>query len=292
MIEDLPIFKVASVEQFEIVKKFKNIFIEQLKNNVFEVFSEDFGVHNGYSLQGYCDYEFDEFAVKSQRFELTQEAKIECFNIGNNYIYFSLGKKNDKAVFESIFLWDEKEKKLKGNQYLYKLEPKIQFYKNAKTEQLTFNRRINIKAPHTDTQIKQVLISQSSHDFIFFKQNLDDIFGGTFYSLLYQDDNELLNTYWNQVTVFSNNGVSKNKVLMRGVDHPLFINNLFPEVISNYEFSVEKEIYPVVINVEFEDNTEVLIKYPLEKQFKFDKKIKKICLTDTLSFDWIVTNII
>lgn len=292
MIEDLPIFKVASVEQFEIVKKFKNIFIEQLKNNVFEVFSEDFGVHNGYSLQGYCDYEFDEFDVKSQRFELTQEAKIECFNIGNNYIYFSLGKKNDKAVFESIFLWDEKEKKLKGNQYLYKLEPKIQFYKNAKTEQLTFNRRINIKAPHTDTQIKQVLISQSSHDFIFFKQNLDDIFGGTFYSLLYQDDKELLNTYWNQVTVFSNNGVSKNKVLMRGVDHPLFINNLFPEVISNYEFSVEKEIYPVVINVEFEDNTEVLIKYPLEKQFKFDKKIKKICLTDTLSFDWIVTNII
>lgn len=292
MIEDLPIFKLASVEQFEIVKKFKNIFIEQLKHNVFEVFSEDFGVHNGYSLQGYCDYEFDEFDVKSQRFELTQEAKIECFNVGNNYIYFSLGKKNDKAVFESIFLWDEKEKKLKGNQYLYKLEPKIQFYKNSKTEQLTFNRRINIKAPNTDTQIKQVLISQSSHDFIFFKQNLDDMFGGTFYSLLYQDDNELLNTYWNQVTVFSNNGVSKNKVLMRGVDHPLFINNLFPEVISEYEFSVEKEIYPVVINVEFEDNTEVLIKYPLEKQFKFDKKIKKICLTDTLSFDWIVTNIL
>lgn len=292
MKEHSQIFKLATHKQFEIVKLFKQIFIDQLKNNVYDVFSKDFGVHNGYSLEGYCDYEFDEFALKSQRFELTHEAKIECFDIGNNYIYFSLGKKNDKAVFESIFLWDEIENKLKGNSYLYKLEPKIQFYQDSITKQITFNRRINIKAPDSTTQIKQVLISQSSHDFIFFKQDLEDIFGGTFYSLLYQDDNEILDTYWNNVTLFSNNGISKHKVLMRGKDHPLFIDNLFPTIHSHYEFSVEENIYPVIINVEFEDNTEILIKYPLEKIFKFDKKITKICLTDTLSFDWIVTNII
>lgn len=285
-------FKLASPAQFEVVKQFKTIFIDQLKNNIDDIFSKDFGVHNGYNLQGYCDYEFEEFYLKSQRFELTHEAQILCFDIGNNYIYFSLGKKNDKAVFESIFLWDEKEKKLKGNQYLFKLEPKIQFYKNSKTNEVSFNRRINIKAPTADTQIKQVLISQSSHDFIFFKQELEDIFGGTFYSLLYQDDNITLNTYWNQVTVFSNNGVSRNKVLMRGKDHPLFIDNLFPNINSAYEFTVEENIYPVIINVEFEDQTDILIKYPLEKVFKFDKKITKICLTDTLSFDWIITNII
>ena len=78
---------------------------------------------------------------------------------------------------------------------------------------------------------------------------------------------------------------------MRGQDHPLFMENLFPEIISKYEFKVRDDVYPVVINIEFDDGTEDLIKYPLEKILKFDKKIKKICLTDNLSFDWIITNL-
>lgn len=285
------VWKLANDKQFELVKRFKTIFIDQLKENIYEVFSKDFGLHNGYTLQGYCDYEFEEFALKADKFELTHEAKIECFEIGNNYLYFSLGKKNDRAVFESIFLWDEEENKLKGNQYPYKLEPKIQFYKNVKNGEISFNRRINIKAPDNNTLIKKVLISQSSHDFIFFKQELDDIFGGKFYSLLYQDDEETLKTYWNHVTIFSNQGISKNKILMRGKDHPLFMDDLYPELFSPYELKVKENIYPVVMNIEFEDNTDILLKYPLEKFFKFDKKITKVCLTDTLSFDWILTNI-
>lgn len=285
------IWKLAQDKQFELIKRFKTIFIDQLKNNIYELFSKDFGIHNGYSLEEYCNYEFDEFAEKADRFELTHEAKIECFEIGNNYIYFSLGKKNDRAVFESIFLWDEKESRLKGNQYPYKLEPKIQFYKNNQNQEILFNRRINIKAPNNERLVKKVLISQSSHDFIFFKQELEDIFGGTFYSLLYEDDDQNLETYWNQITIFSNQGNSKNQILMRGKDHPLFMDNLFPELVSQYEFTIKEDIYPVVINIEFEDNTDMLIKYPLEKIFKFNKKITKVCLTDTLSFDWIITNI-
>lgn len=285
------IWKVANEKQFELVKKFKTIFIDQLKNNIDEIFSKEFGVHNGYSVSEYCDYEFNEFALKSDKFELTHEAKIECFEIGNNYLYFSLGKKNDRAVFESIFLWDEKEGKLKGNQYPYKIEPKIQFYKNMQNGEITFNRRMNIKAPVNEMIIKNVLISQNSHDFIFFKQDLDDIFGGVFYSLLYQDDEENLHSYWNKVTIFADKSSSKNLVLMRGKDHPLFIDDLFPEMVSLNEFKIKDEIYPVVINIEFEDGTDILLKYPLEKNFKFDKTIRKVCLTDTLSFDWIVKNI-
>lgn len=281
----------GSAEQIALIKNFKRIFIDQEKNNIYDVFHKDFGVHNGYDIHGYCDYEFDEFALKANRFELTHEAKIECFNIGNDYIYFSLGKKNDKAVFESIFLWDENSKRIKGNQYPYKIEPKIQFFKNNTTNETHFNRRINIKTVTNNILIKNVLISQDSHDFIFFKQDLEEIFGGTFYSLLYNDDNFALDTYWNTVSIFSNQGTRKNKVLMRGKDHPLFIENLFPEVNSKYEFTVKEGVYPVIINIEFEDDTEQLLKYPLEKILKFDKKIKKICLTDNLSFDWIVTDI-
>lgn len=281
----------GSNQQFNLIEKFKRIFIEQEKNNISEIFHNDFGLHNGYDINGYCAYEFDEFALKANRFELTHEAKIECFNIGNDYLYFSLGKKTDKAVFESIFLWDESTQKIKGNQYPYKIEPKIQFFKDNTTNERYFNRRINIKTVTNNVLIKNVLISQDSHDFIFFKQDLEEIFGGTFYSFLYHDDSFTLNTYWNTVNIFSNQGKQKNKVLMRGQDHPLFMENLFPEVISKYEFKVRDDVYPVVINIEFDDGTEDLIKYPLEKILKFDKKIKKICLTDNLSFDWIITNI-
>lgn len=285
------IWNSGSEEQFELVKQFKDIFIEQKKDKIYDIFSYDFGIHNGYDISGYCGYEFDEFFLKASRFELTKEASVECFNIGHNYFYFSLGKKDDKAVFESIFLWDENEKRLKGNQYPYKIEPKIQFFKNKQSKEKKFNRRINLKTVNNDCFVKKVLISQDSHDHIFFKQDLDEIFGGTFYSLLYSDDNYTLETYWNEVITFTNQGVSKNKVLMRGKDHPLFMDNLFPEVINDYEFTIKEEVFPVIINVEFEDDTEELLKYPTEKVFKFNKKINKICLTDNLSFDWIITNI-
>lgn len=285
------IWKQGNVQQFELVKKFKHIFIAQEKENINEIFSKDFGIHNGYDLKGYCNYEFDEFFLKASRFELTEEAKIECFNIGNGYMYFSLGKKNDKAVFESIFLWDEIENKIKGNQYPYKIEPKIQFFKNHKNQETKFNRRINIKTVNNECIIKKVLISQDSHDFIFFKQDLEEIFGGTFYSLLYGDDSYTLDTYWNDVNTFTNQGVSKNKVLMRGKDHPLFMDNLFPEIVNDYEFEIKDDVFPVIINIEFIDESEELLKYPIDKKFKFDKKIQKICLTDNLSFDWIITNI-
>ena len=282
----------ASKEQFDLVEKFKNIFIKQEKNKVDEVFHKDFGLHNGFTVQGYCDYEFDEFFLKCDKFALTTDAQVECFDIGNNYIYFSLGKKDDKAVFEAIFLWDNETQKIKGNQYNYKIEPKIQFYKNYKTNVEDFNRRINIKAPDTQSNIKKVIISESSHDLNLVKQELDDIFGGNFYSLIYQNDDFSQNTHWNEVTIFANNAITKNLVLMRGKDHPLFIENLYPQIISEYEFNIDKDIYPVVINVEFEDGTEEYFKYPLNKNFKFHKKFKKVCLTDTLSFDWIISNIL
>lgn len=285
------IWKEGTNEQFELIKKFKRIFINQEKENLDEIFHKDFGIHNGYDVNSYSSYEFAEFLLKATRFELTKEAKIECFNIGNGYIYFSLGKKTDKAVFESIFIWDEESKKIKGNQYPYKIEPKIQFLKNHKTQEINFNRKINFKTTHNDIKIKSVLISKDSHDFIFFKQELEEIFGGTFYSFLYKDDDFTLQTYWNEVITFSNIGKEKNQVLMRGVNHPLFIADIYPNIISNYEFNIKEDIYPVIINIEFEDNTEELIKYPLEKFFKYNKKIKKICLTDNLSFDWIVNEI-
>lgn len=285
------IWSLGSKKQFKHVESFKNIFIEQKREKIYSLFDKDFGLHNGYHIHEYCNYEFEEFALKSNRFELTKDAQIECFDIGDNYVYFSLGKKNDKAVFESIFLWDDTSEKFKGNQYPLKIEPKIQFVKNNKTKNIIFNRRINFKGSTDNLVIKKVLIDQESHDFVFFKQDLEGIFGGTFYSLLYNDDNYCLDTYWNDIKVFTNEGVFKNKVLMRGTDHPLFLPQLFPQIISCHEFTIEDNIYPVVINIQFEDNSEEFIKYPLEKLFKFHKKIKYICLTDNLSFDWIINNI-
>lgn len=285
------IWKQGEEKHFKIVKRFKEIFINQEKDKINEIFHADFGIHNGYDVNGYCDYEFEEFALKCERFGLTNEAKIECFEIGNNYIYFSLGKKEDKAVFESIFEWDDTDNKLKGNQYFYKIEPKIQFYKDYQTNEIKFNRRINIKAPTNEILVKKVMTTYSCHEVNFFKQELEDIFGGNFYSLVYLDDDFNLNTYWNNISIYSNQKNSKNKILMRGKDHPLFTDNLYPEIVSNFEFKINEDIFPVILTIEFEDGSEEMIKYPLDKVFKFNKKMKTVYLTDTLSFDWVITNI-
>ena len=285
------IWNQGTKEQFNVIKRFKEIFINQEKEKINEIFHSDFGIHNGYDLQGYCDYEFEEFELKCERFGLTNDAKIECFDIGNKYVYFSLGKKEDKAVFESIFEWDYESNKLKGNQYFYKIEPKIQFHKDLKTNEIKFNRRINIKAPSNEVNVKKVMTTCYCHEVYFFKQELEEIFGGNFYSLLYLDDDFNLETYWNEVFIYSNQRITKNKVLMRGKDHPLFTDNLFPEIVSDCEFKISEDIFPVILTIDFDDGSSEMIKYPLEKSFKFEKKMKTVYLTDTLSFDWIIYNI-
>jgi hypothetical protein len=235
----------------------------------------------------YCNHEFEEFDLKCDKFELNDDAKIECYNLGNSYIYFALGKMTDKAVFEAIFLWDEDSGKVKGNQYKFRLEPKIQFTKNLITNSITYNRRINIK-PANNEIVKTVLVSSLGHDFHFISNELEEHLGGNFYSLTYHDDENNKNTYWNKLTVFSNKGTIKHPILMRGIDHPLFQNDLFPILLNQNSFKIKDDLFPVIINIVFDDNQEIFYKYPLEKEFIFNKKIKQICLTDNLSFDWIV----
>ena len=135
------------------------------------------------------------------------------------------------------------------------------------------------------------MTTYACHDVNFFKQELEEIFGGNFYSFMYLDDDFNLGTYWNEISIYSNQKRTKNKILMRGKDHPLFTDNLYPEIISDYELKINNDTFPVILTIEFEDGSEEMIKYPLDKSFKFNKKMKTVYLTDTLSFDWVIYNI-
>ena len=227
-----------------------------------------------------------------------------------------MGKKEDQAIFEAIFKWNEKEQKLQGNNYAFKIEPKMQFIKENGV--LTKKRRINLTAPieqeHKDKEsktldpllntttilnqemtknvlsenkIKRVLIEVESDSFDFIRTELPAHLGGNFYGLVYDLSQEEGKTFWDNIQIFSQNGVYKYPVLMRGEDHPLFISDLFPEV-SDYQVTYKKEIFPVVLYILFEDGEEKFFKYPQQNQYQFEKKIKKVCLTDPLSFDWII----
>lgn len=278
------IWNESTEEQKIIVNLFKDIFINQKKENIQTIFSTDFGVHNGCSLAEYCEYEFEEFKLKCEKFNLSMNAEVKVFNLPNNLIYFSLGSVTDSAVFESLFIWDSLENKLKGNQYKGKIEPKIQFkkYLNVQTQE----RRINLKYSF---HLKNAFPSVAHDEFLLSRFNLNNIMGGSYCALNFIKDNDDLNSYFDTITSFTEKGVLKNTILMRGKDHPLFVDNLYPILSeSKKDVYIEHDITVVILNIVFDDNEEKFIKYPTEKEFHFEKPIKSICLTDNLSFDWIV----
>ena len=83
----------------------------------------------------------------------------------------------------------------------------------------------------------------------------------------------------------------KQHVLLRGADHPLFMDDLWPETTKDKkEFKIKDNCWPVIIWVLLENGEEYFYKYPKEKQWNYEYPIKEVCLTDNLSFDWIVKN--
>lgn len=281
-------------EKYYWVEKFKDVLINQKREEIGEIFDlNGFGIHNSLSLDEYCQHEFEEFNLKCEKFGLTMEAPFVCYDLPSGLFYFSIGKKDDLAVFEGIFGWSNDSKKAIGNQYKYKIEPKIQFIKtiNKSNEELKiiFKRRINIKG-QKHTNINKVISKMPHDEDILAITNLDDVFGGKFYNYSYKIDSSELESTWEPLKIYEENCNSKHELLMRGIDHPLFIDNLYPEILKDgMTITIKHNCWPVIINVILDDNTEHYYKYPREKEFKFDKEIKTVCLTDNLSFDWIVT---
>ena len=281
------LWKNSATEKYTWVEKFKDIFINQKKASLTNIFNEKtFGIHNAGNLKEYVEHEFGEFNVKCQNFGLTMDASIVCYDLKDNFFYFSLGKKEDSALFEAIFKWDEKSQLAIGNQYKVKIEPKIQFIKTL--QGIEIKRKINLK-PVGNLKIKQVINYEASENNSLIRNELSDILGGNFYSVIYNRLNEDCQTYWDNVQIYTNEGVLKPQVLMRGIDHPLFQADLYPEIaIDGYSLTCPGNTNPVIVYVALNSGKDFFFKYPKEKIWTFDSKIKTVCLTDTLSFDWIV----
>lgn len=280
-------WKEGTKAHYDLAAKFRDIFIDNDYENIYSLFDEDFGVHNGYELYDYLAIEFDEFKVKCEKFGLTKQADIYCAQISNNLIYFSLGKKNDKALFEAIFFCNDETNKLKGNQYFFKTEPKMQFHID-KNNNYSYTRRINAKSPSDDVIAKIILPKRDGDDFMTGNCNLADFLGGHFYHTTFKAPSFGENTYWEILRFVTNVGSITYPVLMRGRDHPLFIDNLYPQ-LKEHEVIFKEGIFPVILSVFFVDNNEEeFFKYPIKNKYLFKDTVKFSCLTDTLSFDWII----
>ena len=284
-------WKKSNQEKHQWVEKFKGIFVNQEKSRLNEVFCvSDFGLHNGQAVDEYAEYEFHEFSLKANGFGLTVNASVECYDIGNDFIYFSLGKKEDRALFETMFKWDDKEKKVRGNQFNFKIEPKMQFIKQSSSKEIEKRiRRINIKSVNKELTVRAIINEQTGDDNLFMKTQNEDIFGGEFFSLIYTRPNEDKSTYWEKINIMTNKGLKKVNVLMRGEDHPLFVGNCFPKIGEDKKhITWEDSLFPVIVDITTKSGKVFSYKYPKEKIINLDEEIRLVCLTDTLSYDWIV----
>lgn len=281
----------ASEHKVEWVEKFKDIFIHQDKKRLVELFSnQSFGIHNSLDLETYCEVEMEEFALKCEKFELNMSASVKVYDLPNDMFYFALGKKDDLAVFEGIFTWNNLNKIADGNGYKFKIEPKIQFIKNESNGTIDYTRRINIK-PLNGVEIYKVIEKKVPESSELVKIELNDILGGNFYGYIRNEISNNLETKFEEIKIFSSEGIAKQHVLLRGTDHPLFMDNLWPEITKDKkEFKIKDNCWPVIIWVLLENGEEFFYKYPKEKQWNYENPIKEVCLTDNLSFDWIVKN--
>ena len=165
----------------------------------------------------------------------------------------------------------------------------MQFFKKLGIcDEFTTRRKINIKPPSC-VRIKKVLNIEMSENSILIQNELEEHLGGNFYSLVYDRIEEDNKTYWDSLQIVTNNGIIKHNVLMRGTEHPLFQHNLYPVLSKDRKsFNYISHLYPVIVCVLMESGKELFYKYPSEKSWSFNEKIASVCLTDTLSFDWIV----
>lgn len=285
-------YKPAAQHWVDLIEKFRIAFIHQDRPMAYSCFlpEAEFGLHLGGTLDDYMDYEMEEFRVKCSFFGLDEHGPMAVYELSPEHIYFYFGNQNDPALFEAVWVVDPVEKKLKGNNSLFRWEPKLQ---NIKTRfGHTTARVVNVKSK-TKRFLKWWTIKNretcNPHTEIM---DLEEIMGGFFTACCFEEsDPDLVNSYWADFRVKDNLGdTSYQKVWMRGWDHPLANADAWPEV--DLEAGIVKDSPNtktlVILCVDFVDGDRKLFKYPKEKKWDFGKPIQQVCVTDGLSYDWIV----
>jgi hypothetical protein len=271
---------------YALVKRFRLAFMSQDKALAKKCFDVDgFGKHIGMTLDQYIDYEMAEFKEKSRKFGISSNDRVNVWRISKDSIYFCFGNETDRCLFESI--WSTRENGLLiGNNSEFRWEPKIQMIKDG--EAITYKRICNIKSPFG---INMSLASFTGRETPFSfskKMNEADIMGGSFLSIGFDELNDL-KSYWGNAFVRYDGGRETANIWMRGTDHPFFKNNLWPSV--NYESGevvAPKNASIVILTVTLESGEVKKWKYPKENKWKIGGNIKEVCLTDSISTDWIV----
>jgi hypothetical protein len=271
---------------YDLVKRFRLAFMSQDMALAKKCFDNDgFGKHMGMTLDQYIDYEMAEFKGKSKKFGISSNDRVNVWRISNDSIYFCFGNELDRCLFESIWSIGDGGL-LTGNKSDFRWEPKMQMVKSG--EEITKRRICNIKSPFgIDMQLASFIGRETPFSFSK-KMNEDAIMGGSFLSIGFDELNDL-KSYWGSAFVRYGGGRESARVWMRGTDHPFFKNNLWPSV--NYESGeilAPKEAAIVILTVVMENGDVKKWKYPKEKKWLVDGKVKEVCLTDSISTDWIV----
>lgn len=286
-------YKAASENDVLLVKKFREAFVTQNRALADEVFvpEKDFGLHCGGSLTNYIDKEMEEFHQKCEKFGMVKDGPLGVYRLQNDALYFYFGNDCDEALFEAT--WFTSNDRLIGNQSKFRWEPKQQWIKsvNADGVSRSTNRRVvNIKSLKDEVNIewwRQSGLFEVQNSFEK-KMDMEEVMGGRFLACGFETDdiNGLLSVFRVKT---SDGDIETQSLCLRGADHPLFEENQWPEVDFKSGVVTISELTKmvVILTVETESGQEML-KYPVGKKFDFGGPIKKICMTDGLSYDWIV----
>ncbi len=304
MLSKSPIEKDS--ELFDWGQKFKYAFMTQDRLIAEDIFDKDFGFHNGKNKEEYIEYEMKEFFLKKDKFSLKLNSNVVIYELKDNFFYYSIGNHFDRNVFEAVFQYLPDTKKAIGNQYPCPIETKSQAileydnwedYKSrwARKENIQYSKRINLfSSPLLKVEnIKKVVCFHDMENYYMQMNHLESHLGGSYLSIMY--DNKETKSLFQKVKIF---GVGENferKILFKNFDHPHLINNLFATIVQKKEnvfrIHYNTDIIINILNIKTNKN-DYFYKYPeqyhIDIELKKDEKIEFICVTDTLSLDWII----
>jgi hypothetical protein len=281
----------AHLSDYTLIQAFRHAFVSQNQVLAEKCFAEEssFGIHLGMRKDAYIAHEMKEFKEKCEKFGLSEEGPLKVWRISEQAIYFCFGNEKDEALFEAV--WDvTKEGELVGNQSEFRWEPKVQCIQNG-LGNVAIKRVCNTKRLYGETNLHSGrFLGVETPDAFSIEEKLEPIMGGDFLTFGYTEESSM-ESHWGYASVRSHGGQrSHQHIWLRGADHPMFQSDMWPVVDwgKNRIQAPERLRMLVILSVTFEDGEVRRWKYPEEMEWRLEKSIKEVCLTDGLSTDWII----
>lgn len=243
-----------------------------------ELFSDQFGIHEGRSLPEWIDHEIGEFEKRGHAFAMGRglEVAIDRYSHDGS-TSFSVKNGNGDIVYQDTW-WLDGRGRITGNGMLFEIVSKLQFKKGELPRRAMAIRSVR------GGIISVVPLGLAADDCILKDAMNSDADGFATFSMHVPDDD--LKGFPARFRIADDAGTRASELVwMRGTDDFPIEADLFPTIHGSF-VTVPGTARLWELNVALDDGTKECFEHPLPGTFEFDTAVSSAVLTDIWDNDW------